>query len=694
MPKFNKQTDTAIIDKEQKTSSGITVSAGEIEHSDWDKKDWRELQQDYVNMLNGCPVISTTWKLIEYPLMQSAMKINVGKSKSDKSKEAVDYLYWCFDNIHKGTPYLKRHKLKAILYGCAFHEVIKKRADKYEFVRNGVKTSKITNRIVKLSPIQNDTINKFFYKPSGDFEGIKHEKRTPAGVEKNYKNENINILADKLHWMTFNEEYDDIRGQSILRPVRYYYEAGQKILQAKVLATQRGAGIVGIRTIGKLSAAEKTELEKIGRTIASMSNGYFLIDKERAEIVLEELKAQQDIMPLLQFINRMKFYNTMSQFLTAGIGESGSRAATIEHKAPYELALNHTNKELEENFQNLSNYMLDLSYLQPLAEEDIPEVTFTAITQADMLREAQIYKQFYDAGLQLTDIDWNIIREHLNLPAKELEVVDKQTLPGDQEAKQLSRKPKERIVKPEIIEFEHRIFELSSANEHYMTVGKKTDDVIKEMLKKLFADIAKQLKIDRKKDIDMRFGGELVKRLSRIYEEAYNRGEVDVKKEVNKLKGGKTELSLDPSDKKEIKSDINKYVNRMYTNVKTRIETDMNKLTDTALTKKGGIDGYVLDLEMGFDYDKRALIQEIEGGYVNGRGGTLFDLAEDIETYLYSAVMDKDVCEQCAPLDSLIFTLDELQAQGLQLTAPVNPDCLGGADDRCQIMAYTLKMEE
>lgn len=704
MPKYNEQPDDEIIKREQQTNSGITASAGEIEHSDWDTKDWFELQQDYVNMMNGCPVISTTWKLIEYPLMQAKLNIDVGPSKSDRSKEAADYLRWCFDNLNRKESYLRKHKLKAIWSGVSFHECIEKKGDKYNYLQDGKEFNKLTNRIIKLSYIGNDTINRIELDDVNNLLWIEHKRRRIENAKEKEFGAAVETLipieAKKLHWYTFNEDADDIRGQSILRPVRYYYIAAQKILESKVVATQRGAGIIGIETQGTLQGKAKTDMEKVGRTIASMSNGYYMIDATKAKVVLNELKGQQDIMPLIQFINRMKFYNTMSQFLVAGIGESGSRAATEQHKAPYELALNYINTDLSRNYQDLADYFINISYLAPMVKEDYPIIRFSSVTQSDMKREAEVYKLFFEAGMPLTDVDWNMIREHLNLPATETNIkTDKQTLVDENQGTgqdikpenqmSMAHKEKARNIKPEILEFESNIFELQSATEHFLTTQDKVTNEIDGVIHKLFLDIVGQLKRNRKANIDMRYQGELIKKLIGLYEEGYNRGESDVKKEVGKLSKN-IELALDNSGKKEAKNNIDKLVNKFYTNIKTRIETNMSKVNDKYIEKKGGLENYILELESGFAYDRRDLITEVEAGYTNGRGETLFDLKGKIETYLYSAVVDKSLCDNCAPFDGNIFTYDELQSQGLQLTHPVNPDCLGGSNDRCQIIAYSL----
>lgn len=704
MPKYNKTPDDEIIKKEQQTNTGITVASGDITHSDWDSKDWRELQKDYIEMINGCPVISTTWNLIEYPLLQSEMKILSGKSNSEKAKEAVDYLYWCFDNLYKKPSYLKKHKIRAFYQGVSFHEIIEKRGDKYEFVKNGIKQSKITNRIIKLSPIQNDTISKFYYDEQNNFSGIEHEKRSVVKTDKDNFNlgsdvKYINIEAKKLSWVTFDESFDDVRGKSILRPVRRYYELANKIMDAKGLAIQRGAGIIGIHALGQMSDTEKAKLEKLGRTIANMKQGYYLIDETRAKVVINQLQGQEDILGLIQFINRMKFYNTMSQFLTAGIGESGSRAATIEHKAPYELSLNYFNKQLEDNYQDIADYMIDISYFAPMAKEDYPIVTFNTITQADMLREAQVIKTFVEAGLVLTEVDMNMIREHINLPVSEVKA-DKMTLPDENKIEQEDIKPTEmsyknikRNVKPEILEFEARIFEFDSANEHYLTVQEKVENEMNLMLDKIFGDIIRQLKQNRKADINLRYEGELIKKLVRLYEDAYNRGESDVRKELSKLDNKMIEMELENKAKKEIKSDLSKFVKKFFVDIKTQVETNMNKVTDKFIEKKGGIEEYLLEMQLGFKRDKREIITEVETGYSKGRGETLLDYKDRIATYLYTSVLDQNLCSECAPYDGLIFTEDEIQELGFTLGERPNPYCLGflgSGGCRCQFVAYSL----
>ena len=149
MPKFNKTDTDKTIEKNQKTNTGIYVSAGDIEHSDFDSKDWNDLQKDYTSMRNGHAIISTTVDILKFPIQMSEYRLE------GPNKEANDYARWVYENIYKGFDYLRRHKLLGLDFGLSMHEMIVKKGDK-------APSGKLTNRPVAFNPIKNETINKFY----------------------------------------------------------------------------------------------------------------------------------------------------------------------------------------------------------------------------------------------------------------------------------------------------------------------------------------------------------------------------------------------------------------------------------------------------------------------------------------------------------------------------------------------------
>jgi hypothetical protein len=684
LPKFNEQPTDKIIKREQKTNTGIYVTAGDIDHSDYDTKDWSDLQKDYTKMRDGHALISTTIDILKYPILMSEYRIE------SKNKEVEDYLYWVYDGLEKGFDYLRRHKMLALDFGVQMHEEIIKRGDKF----NG----KLTNRPIWYNPIQNETIDRFHYDEQTRFIGIKHEKRIP---ERN--SEFIDIDIENLEYFTWNEEFNDVRGRSILRTVRLDWECELDILIAATNTIKRGSGIPIIYTKGEPSTTDETNIATVGRTICNMRNGYAAMNEERMRLDLVEPKGQQNILPLLEWLDRQIFFNTMSQFMTAGIGGNGSRAATSEHKSSYELAANFILQELETNFQKLTNRIMKMSYLAKVPYSEYPEFHFNAINQIDLTKVAGNIKTLIDSSaITKQREDEEYIREVFGMPKLEIttEIANPQEKPtsifGEKDAtnvKLLEVKHSHRNLTPEKQEFEDRVFSLESANEHFMTITEQMDRLLTRQYNELIDDMVLQLKKDRYKAISIRSSiiEQTIDEIMELYKKGYARGERDVKAEIRKIGGSieTSKLALSPKQLEKKRGIISRLIKTLFFNTKNSIENKMQVVTDAFLDKKGGLSIYLESYKDGSKTAKNNIKKNVEAGYIDGRGETLLDLKDNIETFFYSARLDKSLCDNCAPFDGSIMTYDEAMSEGLSFLHPVNSDCLGNDNCRCLLIAYS-----
>jgi hypothetical protein len=239
---------------------------------------------------------------------------------------------------------------------------------------------------------------------------------------------------------------------------------------------------------------------------------------------------------------------------------------------------------------------------------------------------------------------------------------------------------------------EKNVFEFESANEHYMTIKEKADKALNKVFKKVLADIAVQLKRNKKAELELRYERELIKEMTNLFDESYARGERDFKREVNKLRGNSKVLEAPPGKKKSINNSITRWVKRLFFNVKTTIEDQIDKLPDSFIEKKGGIEKYVLGFETGFKTEKRQILTETEGGYMAGRGAEIKNSLNVVSTYLYSAILDSNLCDTCAPFDGLIMTYEEALANSLDpFTKPLNLNCDGYGKCRCLLIPFELK---
>lgn len=651
MPKFNKVSDDKIIEKNQQTTTGLFVSAGEIQAGENDTKDWNDLQVDYQNMRNGSGIISTTLEAVTYPILASDWILET-KMRTELAEKAKDYVEWTFNNLDFFT--FLRHQLLAVPYGLQIHEKIWKQGANYQ--------NKPVNQLIKLAPIMNETIYKFLYDDYKGFIGIQHERR-----EVDSGSSFIDIDSSKLHYISYNHEFGDIRGRSALRPIRLSWESKLKLLKSKVIATQRGAGIPLIGVQGNLSESSQALVKKLGRTIAQMSNGYAVYDMQSMKIDLIEPKSNADVVPMLEYLNREIFYNLLVEFLAAGLGQNGSRAATGEHKAPYEMTVNYIQSWLERNINVLIRDIILNSHLAKISEAELPLFKFDNPKSQDMKKVAETLNLMTQSGLiQKAPGDEEFFRKSFGFP-----------LPETVEPVTLSSKCLAKKTKRELTKLENEVFQLDSANEHFLTTQEKVENELSKYLNKILTDIADQLKYNHKKDIEVRFFRELNNKLQTLYSQGYNRGSRDINIELSKKT---TKLAI--VDRKSKK--IERRLKTLFSIIKNTVETKLDNMSAEAIKKKGGISKYVMGFETQFRMPQRNVITSVQSGYTDGRGEEM--LKSDAQLFTYTAILDQNLCDQCAPLDGAKMTREEVIEAGLNFVHPVNPDCDGDDKCRCQLI--------
>jgi hypothetical protein len=697
----------------KETTSGIFLSAGEIS-DDFDKVTWKELLEDYTNMRNGGAVESTTISILKYPI------IGAGYTITHENKKVVDYLNWCFENLvdsfgdKDGFHEFINHLFLAIDYGCSFFEKVYK---------TGVYTpdGKITNIINRLSPFKLETIWEFHYDESMQFSGIRHERR-----QANKINSFVDIPIEKLFFYAHNAEFGDPRGRSELRPVRNLYKIKKEILLATARSQQRGAGIPEIKfTKAGVTDEEKKKAESVGRSIGNMKNGYVITDSNM-ELKLHGLTAIGSPEATLEFINRELFFNTLTEFMTSGIGQNGSRSATSEHKSSYESKCAAVMGSVEKRMNILIREMCDLSYLAPLAE--YPKFKFNSLTQMDIVAAAASINSFYtSAVLTKQKGDESFIRGMFNLPeidedkieiekAKEEEQQEKEPVVPVKKAPEKTAEDEEpeeektvgqkdavpgkkkmdsspvaiKLSADEQSEFIKKMFDVEGKENMYLQFQRDAEEIINEVSKKYSFYIARQ--IDAGKPVEMKYDVELTNRLNKLYSEAFGTGDGDVTAEIERLMDGMEFANKATEPIKAASKSIGRFASRLLNNIKTVVEdmldTDWNKAIGAAVD-------YVEKEKIfdGFKTDKRTLIEKTTDGYMDGRASAIGKYKDNIKLYFYNATLDKNLCDECAKFMGAVMTEEEAIMSDLQVSkGRVNFNCKGGGHRcRCNLIPYKLK---
>ena len=681
------ETQQVAVEKNQETTPGISVSAGEIEVSQFDKLDRDTLMQDITSMRDGDAIPSITLDILKLPILHSERRIEPGivlDGQIDRTVEAADYINWWLDNIKKGFDYFKRHQLLSLDYGHIVFEEVQQRGVEYS-PYPGV--NEITNIITRFAPVEYDGIDEYHYDELMDFSGIKHERIGLDGFT-----DPIDIPSDKLYIYTHNEEFNDVRGRSELRTARLAWSLKQKVLIAGSRAIQRG--VLPIITITNSTLESKAH--QIGRTMGNNQQAYIVQEEGKVSVEMAEVKNQGNLMEMLAYLDRQMFFNTLSQFMTSGLGENGSRAATSELKTSYELKANSILQEFETHMQTRCNKAMSISYLAGIPENQWPQFHLGAITQADLTKVAGNIKTLADStAITFNDDDEKYFREMFGLPEAKINQVvedDKEDVPEeDKIADELINNLSTKVDRRELTQFELDIFEFESATDAFISNQKEIEDTIQAAIDDTLIEVGKQLATDRTtRPYTRKQQDALLSKLIKIYQRSFAQGNTDVVKEVAKLENKGTELAVPKKIPISVRRSLNKSVEALFSALNNSIESRMSLVTDAWINNKGGVQKALLDWSDVQKGLRRNIITETQAGFTDGRGATIEELTGGKGRFFYTATLDGSLCNTCAPLDATVFTGDEIESLGLSFTQPINPDCQGGTKCRCQWIVQSI----
>lgn len=688
----------------QKSTPGLYVTAFDITQSDWDKSnDFTTLMQDYTNMRNGDSFVSSSVDVLMNPILNSNIKVNCGKlddetEETPLAEEAKKYVEYTFQNLFNGLSYYHRHLTLAFYYGCSFFETV--------WVKGDIINGKITNRLAKLSPIQTDTIQRWYYDELEEFIGIRIYKRLP-----NRGTMPVDISAEKIHRFTPFEEFNNVQGRSILRPIRFTWNIKQQVLKSSARSASRGAGIP-VATIAENVSDENSVLaNKIQTVIQTIGNSENtgVVDQEGVwKFRLEGLQNQGDNMNLLNFCNSDIVYNTLTQFLISGIGGNGSRSATDSHKAPYIEALACYVKQIENNYNQLIELIIDNSYLYgKLDVFEYPYVTLDISKDVDLTQTADNYIKLVQAtGIKPSREDEKYLRSVFNLPEIEIEdeieeseneMPEQETPETEIDTKTKSEDIPEEIKAPEISE--ETLMKLSNLKKTIKYKGVKhpgikiidekeqgIKDTIDSYYKMMLESAKLQLNQNSKNPVKIPqiMKDELYKAINSIYNELWDIGykhESEAIKTVDssvKLAKPTGPLAVSPNRKK-----LEFVVNLLGDVMENQINTALLNSNPTKIKNAGGINQFVDDT-FGDSQKviKGTILNNVLSGYVEGITDSqdAYEIESGNEVLKsYTVQLERqNVCEVCFPYEGMVFSKADAEDLGLNWTGtPLNPECLG-----------------
>lgn len=231
------------------------------------------------------------------------------------------------------------------------------------------------------------------------------------------------------------------------------------------------------------------------------------------------------------------------------------------------------------------------------------------------------------------------------------------------------------------------IFELKNATETLATTKDKASEIIDDVIRKAIEDVGMKLSQNKNKAPALAYKRELQDRLESVYNNSFEKGAIDVRKEYAKL--SRTELAVTPIKITGSKGKLEAKVTTLYDALENSIKDELELLNQQNIDNAGGISQYITGR---FSDTQKAIKTQLSaiasGGYIAGRSNELSDLmVKDGELRLkYETSLEKmeNLCEVCAPYSNMTFNQDQAEYVGLNWEGdPVNPLCMGGNNCRC-----------
>lgn len=632
MPKF-RDNNEKILFNQQTIKSQTKILNGKIDNENVLEDNIftiiiQKCQKAYFND----PLVKTTVDLLLIPILQANYEIIIKPGEYQlKSKKLIEYT---INNLYDSFSNLKNHSILAIILGCQFFEIVWN-IEKFEDI--------YFNRIIRLLPIKIENIKTFLFNDNGDLNGL----------EIIDNNNNVKTLyKDNIFYIIHNQFFNDPRGNSEIRHIIPIVEIKENLIKNAEKTIARGVGIpvaFGDTSLMSEDAFEKYKI--LMRNIANTNGAYAIVDKNEIEKIEFLRVDHSNIMPLLEFLNRDIFFNTLTQFITTGLGQNGSRATAEELKSPYALKVASIVKELESYFQWLINIIISNSSLSLyLKKEDYPQFKFVNVTELDLNVFSSVLSNFVNLGLKLNENDFNYIRQILKLPVLE----NKET--------SLTYNFKQNKIN------DFKIFEMEKLAEIYNDTENKIEEFYDKLIKEITAYIYLKIPIDIDK---------IYKKMSDFLKEYA----INIKQEANKTAikelrklNDKREYLL--SNKLSQEDSILQFIIKIINIAK---ELDFEGIEDFEYIEN--------KIKEKSKREKRDLIINIQKEIQDGRG-EVFEQTEGIK-FKYTSMLDNNVCDVCSSLHDIIFTKEEIIDAGLNFKSPVNPNCLGLVKKnncRCQLI--------
>ena len=370
-----------------------TKEQGELDFLYDEEYNKKRSYNDYRKMLKD-PQIKTGINILTFFLLSREMKI-VSFSDSEEDKAAADFIKYVLKSMKTNTRQLRKNIYSAIRYGFSANEIVYTTNEEKQIIIHGI------------YPIDRGTLEheeRFkFNKSTGDLEAV---------IQKD-EDKNITIPVDKVLMYSFDAEFNDPNGESILDALYDSHYVKKRFEKWLAIFIEKHASPT---LIGKLSQDSqqhkdtlRAQLDEIRQGRTNMTIG------EADEVnVLESQNKGETFFKALERLDDTIFRSLFIGNLLLGQTSTGSYAQSQTQLTVTKLILDGIHEEVAIEFQKEFDKLIGFNF----ENANSPKCIFEKFEDKDLIALLEAIKPYADEDILDLNSQW--FKEIISSAIKEL----------------------------------------------------------------------------------------------------------------------------------------------------------------------------------------------------------------------------------------------------------------------------------
>ena len=540
----------------------------------------------------------------------------------------------------------------------------------------------------KLAPRLPTTVSGWVFDDEGGLAGLEQTAMMNDVLK------TVTIPVDKLLVFVNDKEGSNYQGMSILRPAVKHWWYKDRLYRIDAIAAERhGTGVPRAQAKEEgTTEEERARAEAILMRLHAHQKAYLVNPSHRWEFDIMDMKATalKNIMQSVEHHDVQIARAVLAEFLNLGDSGAGSWALSRDKSSFFLMALRASANNIADTFNRyLVPQLVDYNFA---GVKVYPVLEYSQLETLDTKAIADAVAKLLTAGGMTADHELEqAIRSGLDLPPAPEPKSTAPAAPKEGEGESDRRPPDlvltgrtqvERLA--DFVSMERTLDQ--GLDKLAKLMGDIQDRQITKLVDLVFPLVQKQ-DMDRIADIDVPFKGDLAPAALPILEDLFQQGADNVTKELQKQG---LNAALDPIPEQTtgvIRSFWRARLAQLSKNLAARLGSvlvgEALGQMRTGVADKAALAGAMTSLSTG-------TIKRVARDLANeafGLGRANRASKADIEKAVYSAIMDRATCQECAVVDRRSFNVGSADYAAHE---PPYRRCLGHGNCRC-VYIYLMK---